>query len=272
MLAGRRMFRATVAAVNAKGHFMSTIRNGPPAQPSTANGQRSAPGSTRKTLWSAVTGALLPAICCHCGARAESSGLDLCAVCTALIPLNHEPRAVLRGDSRAAVRLVVPFLYAYPVDAWVRALKFRGDRLYARVLGELLARARAAMRVEAPELSLLPDLIVPIPLHSSRYRERGFNQAAEIARVAGRALRIPVDASALIRRVATREQSGLSLRERHKNVRGAFEVTRAISVTRVAIVDDVLTTGSTARAAARVLAGHGVEQIELWAAARAVLS
>ena len=251
MLAGRRIFRATVAAVNAKGHFMSTIQK-----------------RGWNTLWNAVTGALLPATCCHCGVRAESSDLDLCTVCAALLPLNHEPQAALRSGTQTVVRLVVPFRYAYPVDAWVRAVKFRGDRVYARVLGALLARARA----DAPELGVLPDLIVPIPLHSSRYRERGFNQAAEIARAAGRALRIPVDASALTRRVATREQSGLSVRERRKNVRGAFEVTRAVSAARVAVVDDVLTTGSTARAAARVLADHGVQQIELWAAARAVLN
>ena len=255
MLAGRRMFRATVTAVNAKGHFMSTIQKG-----------------DWKTLWSVVAGALLPATCCHCGAQAESHELDLCAVCAALLPLNQDPQAALRIGPQTAMRFVVPFRYAYPVDAWVRALKFRGDRVYARVLGALLARARAATRVQASELDVLPDLIVPIPLHSSRYRKRGFNQAAEIARVAGSALRIPVEPNVLIRRVATREQSGLSVRERRKNVRGAFEVARAVSATRVAIVDDVLTTGSTARAAARVLAEHGVQQIEVWAAARAVLN
>jgi ComF family protein len=127
------------------------------------------------------------------------------------------------------------------------------------------------MCCEVSDLTALPDLIVPIPLHSSRYRQRGFNQAAEIAHVAGKALRIPVDANALIRRVATQEQSGLSLRDRHRNVRGAFRLSHPIRATRVAIVDDVLTTGSTVRAAARVLAEHEVAEIEVWAAARAVL-
>jgi len=211
-----------------------------------------------------ISSVLLPPTCCLCGSRGESPQLDLCAICTTLLPINRE--------SHATARLVVPFEYAHPVDAWVRALKFGGERVYARVLGELLARARLALPAEVPGLAALPTLIVPVPLHATRYRERGFNQAEEIARVVGRALRIPVDARALVRRIATREQSGLSLRNRRRNVRRAFAAAHALSAVHVALVDDVVTTGNTARAAARALAERGVRQVEVWAAAQAVLN
>jgi ComF family protein len=161
--------------------------------------------------------------------------------------------------------VVVPFHYAYPVDHWIRALKFSGERVYARVLGSLLADAFRALRQEPPEV------LVPIPLHVSRYRERGFNQAREIARFAAAALDLAVDARALVRKKPTIEQSSLSLARRRMNVRGAFAVVRPLAAKRVALLDDVLTTGSTALAAAEALHAGGVAEVELWAAARVTL-
>jgi ComF family protein len=248
------MFRSPGGAVNLKGRIMSTIASAP-----------------LEALWRAVSRVLLPPTCCLCGARGESPELDLCSVCAALLPRNREPHARVHSECPAMVRVIAPFEYAYPVDAWVRALKFRGERVYARVLGILLAHTRAAMQADGPELATLPSLIVPVPLHPTRYRERGFNQAQEIARVAGRALRIPVDAHALIRRIDTREQSGLTVRRRRKNVRRAFAAPRPVAASHVAIVDDVVTTASTALAAARALAERGVRQVEVWATAQAVL-
>jgi ComF family protein len=154
------------------------------------------------------------------------------------------------------------YKYAYPVDHLIRGLKFRGERIFARVLGELLAREHRARRME------LPSCIVPMPLHPSRYRARGFNQAQELARFAARSLGARVDARLLVRTIATHEQSGLSPQARRRNVRGAFEVARELPRGRIALVDDVVTTGSTARAAAQALAAAGADEIELWAIAR----
>ena len=164
------------------------------------------------------------------------------------------------------VRVVVPFHYAYPVNFLIRALKFRGERAHARVLGHLLADSVRSLR------RALPELIVPIPLHPQRYRERGFNQAHEIARYTGASLCIPVDTRHLVRQRATLEQSGLSLAGRRRNVRGAFEVARPFTAMRVALIDDVLTTGSTALAAAQALLAAGVREVEVWAVARVMLS
>jgi ComF family protein len=242
-MAGRRMFGGALSHVNQRGQFMSTIAE-----------------ACRHALMRAV----LPPTCCLCGAQCESLARDLCGECANGLPLNEAP---VSGASPlfvpTLVRVVVPFHYAYPVDHWIRALKFSGERVYARVLGFLLADAFRALRQEPPEV------LVPIPLHRARYRQRGFNQAAEIARFAAAALGLAVDSRCLVRKKPTVEQSSLSLARRRTNVRGAFAAVQNIGARRVALVDDVLTTGSTAAAAAQALIESGVSEVELWAAARA---
>lgn len=204
-------------------------------------------------------GSLLPPACCLCGARGIEAGFDLCSICLALLPGTGEaPAPHLPHIDHA----LVPFHYAYPIDHFIRALKFRGERVFARVMGELLARAVRHSRRP------LPETLVPVPLHSSRYRSRGFNQAQEIARYAGARLNLPVDHHALVRVIATREQSGLTLAERRLNIRGVFRVIRPLRARRVALVDDVLTTGGTASEAARTLRAGGAAEIELWGLAR----
>jgi ComF family protein len=215
-----------------------------------------------RSLVESLTQTLLPPTCCLCGERGQFPALDLCAGCVTLLPLNAPDDGAFPSCESNVVRTLVPFQYAYPVDQLIRALKFRGERVYARVLGTLLAQSVLALRQTAPAL------IVPIPLHPLRYRERGFNQAHEIARYAAALLRIPVGTQYVRRHVSTSEQSGLSLAQRRKNVRGAFEVVRPIGAGRVALVDDVLTTGSTAGAAAQALTDAGVRHVEIWAVAR----
>lgn len=256
MMAAGRMFRGAPDAVNEEGAVLSTII---------------------RATWRAITSVLLPPVCCLCGAAGQRPDLDLCDVCTTFLPLNDpmtgaplEEHADLRktapGSGTTLVRLLVPFHYLYPVDHMIRALKFRGERVYARVLGAFLAQAYQAMHHPAP------DVLIPIPLHRQRYRERGFNQAQEIARFAAARLGLPIDTRSLVRSTATAEQSGLTLAERKRNVRGAFRVVGHIRAQRVALVDDVLTTGSTALAAATALLQAGVREVELWATARVPLT
>jgi ComF family protein len=209
-----------------------------------------------------ITHLLLPPVCCLCGAPGIEPGFDLCEVCLALLPC--APRGSVPPPVNIS-RVVVPYLYGYPVDHFVRALKFRGERVYARVLGRLLARACRDWQVE------LPEVLVPVPLHRDRYRARGFNQALEIARHAAARLDLHIGSRVLTRVIPTREHSGLSPGQRRRNIRGAFRVVRSNAARRVALVDDVLTTGSTASEAAGVLRAAGVAEIELWAAAAAVV-
>jgi ComF family protein len=154
------------------------------------------------------------------------------------------------------------FHYRPPVDYLVKRLKFSGELALAPLLGGLLA-ARIGRRTAA-----LPEQLIPVPLHPVRQRERGFNQATELARSLGRCLRIPLATQLCLRRRNTGPQSLLPLTARRLNLRDAFAV-RGRCALHVAIVDDVMTTGHTANELARALRQAGAERIEVWVIARA---
>jgi len=223
---------------------------------------------------------LLPLRCLLCGARG-SDGIDLCAGCAGDFPLNHPccPRCALPLKApaplcgRCLVRDPVftatwaPFLYTHPLDLLEARFKFRRDLAAGRVLAERMA-ARA--RVDAPAL---PALIIPVPLHRSRLRERGYNQAQELGVPLARALGIPLRHDALIRTRATPPQTGLDAKARRRNLRDAFAVAEhAQWPSHVVLLDDVMTTGATAREAAKTLRRAGVARVDVWALARAPTS
>lgn len=200
---------------------------------------------------------------CH-GCRSDlPPNRSACRLCAQPLPTDRENICGSCLRHPPPFRAFAPFLYAPPLDRLIIELKF-GDRLYlGRTLGALLAEA-AVQR--APEM---PQLLVPVPLHPARLRERGYNQAMELARPLRRQLGIPiVDAVERIR--ATPGQAGLSARERRRNVRGSFKVKDAgvAKGKRVAIVDDVLTTGATAAEMARCLTRAGAASIIVWTLAR----
>ncbi|HTQ36493.1 MAG TPA: ComF family protein [Steroidobacteraceae bacterium] len=210
---------------------------------------------------------LAPPCCALCGGPGqwldEPWGLDLCVHCEAACP-RWQPEP-LPFDATLCL-----FRYGHPVDEMITRLKFHEDLVFARVLGTLLAREVNTRRAE------LPECLVPLPLHRSRYQERGFCQTTEIARHASRRLRmpdgrqLPVRAGLLCRVRATRAQSGLGAAQRAANLRGAFAVRARGALPRhVALLDDVLTTGHTALAAVAALRAAGIARIELWCCARA---
>ncbi len=162
-------------------------------------------------------------------------------------------------------RAIAPLAYDYPVDRLLLGLKF-GKRMHvARALAQEVA-ARVREELDRGLLDM-PEALVPVPLHPKRLAERGFNQAEEIARFIGREIGVPVQAR-LCRRVRrTRMQSRLSDEERRANVARAFVSSK--SPKRLAIVDDVITTGATADAMAAALAVSGAERLHVWAVARA---
>lgn len=154
------------------------------------------------------------------------------------------------------------FRYEDPLPALVGGAKFSARLNLLRLLGQCLGITLRERNAE------MPDLILPIPLHAQRLRERGYNQALEIARTVGRELEIPVDSRICDRSLATASQTGLERKERRRNVRGAFRVLRPLDANRVAILDDVVTTGSTVSELAKVLLKSGVKRVDVWAVAR----
>ncbi|MFL6550839.1 MAG: ComF family protein [Povalibacter sp.] len=142
-------------------------------------------------------------------------------------------------------------------------MKYRNAVAYARVLGDLLA-TQIAKRCND-----LPDFIVPVPLADQRFRTRGYNQALEIGQRLERRLGIPMITDAATRTRETSEQAGLDQKARRRNIRGAFAIARKLTAANIAIVDDVITTGSTANELARVLKRAGAKRVQIWAVARA---
>lgn len=162
----------------------------------------------------------------------------------------------------AFARALALFHYAPPVDQLVHGLKYHGRLELARVLGRLLADALALR-------SRHIDVIVPVPLHRARLRARGFNQALELARPIARRLGVPIDYHCVVRARNTPPQATLAPKARRRNVRGAFVAKGRLDGLRIALVDDVLTTGQTADAVATCLRRAGARQVELWVLARA---
>jgi len=204
-------------------------------------------------------GLLLPPRCVLCGSRGQAPCLDLCAGCEASLEAAGEPE--LAGPEPLR-RICAPFAYARPLDHLVHALKYRGQLATARVLGTLLAGGLAVRGLQHEV-----DVIVPVPLHPARHAERGFNQSAELARQLGRRLHLPVAESLAVRRRATPPQVGLHLEERRRNLAGAFDA-GPVAGLRVAIVDDVTTTGTTLQELASVLVQAGALAVDAWCVAR----
>lgn len=205
--------------------------------------------------------------CFLCRGRATAL---LCEACDSELPrLTRElcprcalasPRGALCG--RCVVRAphydatIAALAYEFPADALVQALKFRGELALSPLLGGLLAEKVRSQPV---------DHVIPVPLSAKRLAQRGYNQAAEIARHAyPRALELGL----CVRERDTPAQAALPWAERKRNIRGAFRCTRSLFGASVAVVDDVMTTGATLDELAAALKRAGAERVVNWVVAR----
>ncbi|HEX9396372.1 MAG TPA: ComF family protein [Burkholderiales bacterium] len=150
---------------------------------------------------------------------------------------------------------VAALAYAFPADVLIHALKFRGELALAPLLGGFLLE-----KIHSNEA----DFVIPVPLSNERLRERGYNQAVEIARATGK----PVELDLCIRQRHTPQQADLPWSERQRNVRGAFACTRRLDGQSVAVVDDVMTTGATLAEVATTLKAAGAARVVNWVVAR----
>lgn len=218
---------------------------------------------------------LLPLRCLACGGEGHG-GLDLCIDCRQAMPFNRDacrrcglplaagPAAAcgvcLRSPPPAFAETIAALRYEAPVDGLVTRFKFHANLAAGALLARLILE-----EVSVPAA----DLVVPVPVHRARLGRRGYNQALELAKPLAAAWRLPLAAGALRRVRATAAQSELTAAQRRRNLRGAFVAdVAAVSGRRVLLVDDVITTGSTAREAARTLLAAGAAQVRVLAAAR----
>lgn len=159
-------------------------------------------------------------------------------------------------------RTLSPFVYSESISRLIGGFKFNGKLVNGELLSHLLGDY---IEQEEPQL---PELIIPVPLHRARLRERGYNQALELARPLSRRLGIPVAQDIAMRTRATPPQTSLEKKARKKNIRGSFEVSERLSYGHVAIVDDVITTGATITELARILKRTGIKRVDTWSVAR----
>ena len=193
--------------------------------------------------------------CGRCGGPLPPDcGSNLCGRCTV---------AITTADQVASA-----LVYEYPVDRLIAAAKFHGRLEIACALGELLGIWLRRHHTEAH--FDMPDVIIPVPLHRRRLASRGFNQALEIANPVGRMLGLTVERRACQRVRDTVAQTTLTGRTRRRNVRGAFRANAQVAGLCVAMVDDVLTTGSTLAALGAALRAAGARSVQAWSVARSV--
>jgi ComF family protein len=221
---------------------------------------------------------LLPLRCLVCG-EAGANNRDLCVDCQRALPWNRSAcaRCGLSMPEPVAAcgrclkkpppldRVHAAFRYGFPVDRLLPRFKFHHDLAAGRELADAMhAMLSRTMPADADH----PQALIAVPLHPKRLRQRGYNQALELARPLAKQVAIPIlhDGLRRIRDIAP--QSSLGALARRRNPRGAFAVGGDALPAHVALVDDVMTTGATLYECARVLKRAGVHRVDAWVAAR----
>ena len=228
---------------------------------------------------------LFPFTCVVCR-KLSDRRQDLCQACLQDLPIIEQscPRcankitsifslqkeALLCGnclsDPPPFQRTNALFVYEAPVISFILNLKFKQQLVYARILGELMAEKIR----HSGELSV--TCILPVPLHEKRLRERGFNQALELARPIAAAFNLKIDTDRVKRVQNTAPQMSLPAKKRETNLKHAFSTQYSFTGERIAILDDVMTTGATVSELSRVLLEKNAAHIEIWCIARAAFT
>jgi len=218
---------------------------------------------------------MLPHDCFLCGAFAGATLLcdecrqDLPRIAAACCPLCALPTPTNGGICGACLKqppffdaTQCRFRYAFPVDRLVQALKYQHRLAVAQFFADALLETSATMLMQT-------DLLLALPLSVQRLRDRGFNQALEIARPLAKRLGLPLHTNGYGRSLDTVPQTSLPWKERHKNIRGAFECGMDLTGKAVTVIDDVMTTGATLNEFARTLKNHGAARVTNLVVARA---
>ena len=188
--------------------------------------------------------------CTKCGL---SSGGQVCGSCLSTPPYFDATHAV--------------FLYNYPIDAVIQRYKYGDTVSLSHTFGQLMSEKICLVNSQENI-----DLMIPMPMHPTRLKQRGFNQALEIAKVANQALnknnKTKLDYKSVKRQTLTPSQASLPIKKRVKNIKGAFMVNADFSGKRIALVDDVMTTGASLNELAKTLKQAGATHVECWVIAR----
>ncbi len=157
---------------------------------------------------------------------------------------------------------IIPFLYTDPISSQIHELKYQGKFSAAAALARMLAST------VIKRSSALPDMIIPVPLHSRSLKKRGYNQSTLIARSLGKILGIPINEEVVVKSRYTESQTRLDQGARRANIEGAFDVVKYSHGGSIAVVDDVITSGATIREVCKTLRRSGYDQLSIWAVAK----
>lgn len=174
--------------------------------------------------------------------------------------------ASCQTDPPAFSRTYAPYLYAYPLDRMIRRFKEEGQMIYGQLLSQLLAeRLRDDFSIQGFQR---PDQIIAVPIHITRRFSRGYNPAALLADSLAHELSCQFNPRLCIKTKATEKQQTLNREQRQHNLHNSFQLTQSVQGQRIAVVDDVMTTGATARVIAQLLRDNGAVEVYIWALAR----
>jgi ComF family protein len=224
---------------------------------------------------------LFPSTCILCDAASDRK-LDLCFACENDLPFLKNcctrcAQSLLEGQTVCGICLNNPlpyqirtfalFYYQTPIKQLMLSLKFNNRLVNAKILGDLLASYLYHQYHKQEK----PEVIIPVPLHFTRLRERGYNQALELARPIAKKLKIPIDKSNVQRTKNTIAQALLSAKKRGQNIKQVFGVNEEEirCYKYAAVIDDVITTGNTAKELCKTLYQNGVKKIDVWCVAKA---
>jgi ComF family protein len=205
-------------------------------------------------------------ICMACETELPWLG-DHCQTCALPLPGTGLTCGQCLKQPPAFERVAAPWSYSFPLDTLITRFKHSAKWPFGRLLADLLAQY---LQHRFDEDLNRPDALVPVPLATKRLRQRGFNQAAMLARWLGGHLDIPCDEMLLLRTQDTSAQQDLNAEARKKNLRNAFALIPGAQIKgrHLALVDDVLTTGATAQALARLLMDAGAARVDVYCLAR----
>ena len=189
---------------------------------------------------------------------------NYCKRCAETLPEGQKICGSCLSDLSMQIETTALFNYSSPIDQLIINLKFRNNLIGARILGELLGNHL----YDQYQNKIKPEVIIPVPLHSIRLRERGYNQALELSRPISKKLNIPIDKFSIKRVKNTAAQAVLSAKERQQNIKQAFGIDENFKYDYVAIIDDVVTTGNTVNELCKVLCSAGVSRIDIWCCAK----
>lgn len=187
--------------------------------------------------------------CERCGLSMRHGRLNVCKTCEESPPVFD--------------RCMAPFAYEFPVNRLIHGIKY-GNRLE---LFKPLAKLLVTRLQEAYAEQQWPQVVLPIPLHNKRLRERGYDQTLLLAKALG-LQQVPVDAKLLVRAQHSDPQQSLTAPQRRCNIKNAYQLSRCVNYQHVAILDDVVTSGATANEVAALLKKAGVSRVDVWCLAR----